>query len=185
MFGWWSEEYLIKNSHIPIYIYTTEFGLNAMVLVITETMSLPPDNIYKWNYVGEIYNHVNTINFNNLLVANDKAKAIDINTDIDKGDDDESLPRKKRQKLSQNEISLISEISYGWYSEEFVNRKNNFICDRNKNSVPEPKVHKYLTPLNSTVLVTHVSSNPNDKPLFSDTIFVGEVTKYLETISYY
>jgi hypothetical protein len=170
MFGWWSEDFLIKNSNTPIYIYTTESGSNTMVIAITKSVELKPDNLYNWICVGQIYSCVNTINFNNL---------------IGKNIHDDSLHQKKRQKLSQDEITFTSSKNYGWYSEEFVNKKNNFIFDRNNNLVPEPKIHKYLTPSNSTVLVTHVSSDLNNKPYFSDAVFIGEVTEYLETISFY
>ena len=179
MFGWWSEDYLINNSKIPIYIYTTENGSESMVIAVTESADLQPDNTHRWKCVGRIYNHVNTINFNNLI-----GKTIDAFLS------DENSQPKKKQKLSEDNISFTDQISftsgknYGWYSQEFVNKKS-FIFDRNNNTVPEPKVHKYLTPLNSTVLVTHITSNPNNKPSFQDVFFVGEVTKYLESISFH
>ena len=174
MFGWWSEDYLINNSNSHIYIYTSELGTNSMVVAMTESSELQPDNLYNWVCVGQIYNHVNTINFNNFVrkYTNDNESQIQIH------------PMKK-QKLSKDEITFTSNKNYGWYSEEFVSKKNNFIFNRDNKSIPEPKVHKYSTPSNSTVLVTHVTSNPNDKPDFTDTFCVGEVTKYLETVSFY
>lgn len=180
MFGWWSEDCLINNSKIPIYIYTTENGLESMVIAMTESADLQPDNLHRWKCVGRIYNHVNTINFNNLI-----GKSIDTFLP------DESTQPKKKQKISQDDITFTDKITftsgknYGWYSQEFVDRKKSFIFDRNNNSVPEPKVHKYLTPSNSIVLVTHVTANPNSKPSFEDAFFVGEVTKYLESISFH
>jgi hypothetical protein len=172
MFGWWSEDYLINNSNSHIYIYTTELGTNSMVVAMTESSELQPDLLHNWICVGQIYNLINTINFNNKLVMKYT------------NDDESQIYPKKKQKLSQDEITFTSNKNYGWYSQDFVTKKNNFIFDRNNKSVPEPKVHKYLTPSNSTVLVTHVTSNSNDKPYYPDTICVGEVTKYLETVSF-
>jgi hypothetical protein len=180
MFGWWSEDYLIQNLKTPIYIYTTENGYDSMVIAITESADLEPDNLHRWKCVGRIYNRVNTINFNNL-----------IGKKIDTFISDECSQQNKRQKLSQDEISFTDKINfvsgknYGWYSQEFANTKNNFVSDRNNNQVPVPKVHKYLTPSNSTVLVTHITSNPNSKPFPRDAFFVGEVTKYLESVSFF
>ena len=170
MFGWWSEDYIINNPKIPIYIYKTENGLDSMVITITESADLQPDNLHRWKCIGRVYNHVNTINFNNLVGKNYETFL----------SDDEFQPKKK-QKLLQNEISFTDKISftsgknYGWYSQEYVDRKNNYVFDG-------VKIHKYLTPSNTTVLVTHVTSNPNDKPYFQDAFFVGEVTKYLESV---
>jgi len=126
--------------------------------------------------VGKIKNYIRTINFNNLIENGSESNCKSTNfPELDENP-------KKIRKVSLSDITFTSGINYGWYSQEFVNKKFDSVFDRNNNIVPHPKIHKYLTPENSTVLVTHVSSDPTDKPFFSDTYFVGEVTKYLESV---
>jgi hypothetical protein len=167
MFGWWSEDYLINNPNTPIYVYTTDSDSNTLVIMKTESIESKPDNLYNWKCIGQIYDCTNTISFNDLIGKNSTTNTL-----------------CQDEIIFESDINSSSDIYYGWYSEKFANRENNFITKRKINSVFEPKVHKYLTLSNSTVLVTHVTRNPNNKPNFPDTFFVGKVSKYLETVSF-
>lgn len=96
MFGWWSEDYLVKNSHTPIYIYTNEIGSKVMVIAITDSFELLPDNIHKWISVGQINKYLHTINFNNCVNCfNNSVNSLN--------DKDDVTPQKKRQKISLND----------------------------------------------------------------------------------
>jgi hypothetical protein len=46
MYGWWSNDYLKKNSNTVIYIYSTLFGPNVMVIGITDSIDIPPDDYH-------------------------------------------------------------------------------------------------------------------------------------------
>lgn len=197
MYGWWSQDYLVKNHSVQIHIFSTDNESNVMVIEINNSGTIPPDNQYNWISVGKIKNYIRTINYNNLIekgtdsncqgtpftqIKNDNQ--VEDNNGVENQYDNEMNEEHcdKKRKVSLGDITFTSGVNYGWYSQEFVNKKFNSVFDRNNNVVPHPKIHRYLTPNNSSVLVTHISSNPEDKPFFSDTYFVGEVTKYLESV---
>lgn len=171
MYGWWSEDYILQNLESPIYIYTTEFDTNCMVVAMTNSIHNPPNRTNIWICVGKIINHVNTINIYNLIEKNSN-------------DDNDLIRPNKKQKFSEDSINLKKSKNYGWYSQEFVDKSNSSVFDKNNKQTLVPKIHKYKTPDNSTVIVTHVTSNLENKPQFTDIVYVGEVTEYLETISF-
>ena len=72
MYGWWSNDYLKKNSNTVIYIYSTLFGPNVMVIGITDSIGIPPDNYHGWACLGQIHKLINTINVNNSTIESVK-----------------------------------------------------------------------------------------------------------------
>ncbi len=172
MFGWWSIDYLHDHNDIPIHIYTTDNSTNTMVIKILDSNTNPPDHNYNWTCVGKLIKSIKKIDYKDLI---NMYKKTNMNTDTNSYLSDEYEKNKKR-KISVNDITFTNDINYGWYSQEFIDKELNVFSSK-------PKIHKYLTPINSTVLVTHVTSNLNNKPLFKDTFYVGEVTKYLESMN--
>ena len=169
MYGWWSYEYLQKNSNIPIplYIYSTEYDSNVMIIKITDSDNKLPDKTYNWICMGKINNLVKIINFNTLLESGNYSNCQKQNKDI-------------------KNIVDKQQIYYGWYSQKYIDiemkKKRYNVSDRNNKSVSLPLLHKYKTPCGNIVSVTHVTSTFKNKPEFEDTCFISIVSDYVENI---